>query len=1364
MKKRILSLLLCVSMIVGLFSGLTVTVGATEVASGDCGENVTWALDEEGTLTISGTGAMADYLEGAPWYSYRTQIRRVIIEDGVTSIGYRAFSYCGALTEITIPDSVTSIGEGAFEGCRNLASVVIPDGVTSIGGDAFYNCKSIQSITIPDGVTSISYRAFYGCTALTEITIPDSVTSIGNYAFEDCTALTDVNYGGTQEQWNAITIGDGNQYLTGATIHVAEPEPTVVASGTCEDDLTWTLDDEGTLTISGTGAMTDFVARLDTPWYRNRSSIMSVVIEDGVTSIGKNAFGDCSCLASVVIPASVTSIGSVAFEACSALTEITIPASVTTIGSFAFNLTPATLSLSPENTAFSLADGVLFTADGTELVWYPCSKTDASYVVPDGVTMLRAGAFANVNLASITLSSSVRNLAVSTFYGSNAALTEINVAEDNTVFCSVDGVLFSKDKTVLAHYPQGKVGAYEIPSGVTRIFGYAFDHARQLTEVTIPASMATIGDNVFRFCTALTDVNYGGTQEQWNAITIGSGNQYLTGATIHVTEPTPGPSATEVADKAALNAALAAGTEEITLTADIDYNAALTIPEGVTLYLNGFNLYVTGLVLDGELAKNGGKLWANVSAIAMLTAQPTVADVTNIYAAQEILWASADFDGVRLTADIDEYGVKTVASVDGGYATTREAYMPSFTAAGGFPKNIGVPYSTFKIPAGKTLDLNGHTFKMYAASNRIEGTGSISNSATFGEGTIIAGGGKIVALFYFATGSAPNLHAACALAAEQPGVVTMFKQTSGALTYADPIPSGVSLAVLNSAVVSGSVVSATFLLANEADFTRAGIEYATTLQLACDVDAPTMTFCVPDGVTFDCNGHVLVCAGFSCAAANYVEDGGYVLVDGRVFDPNNVPVGATEVASGTCGENLTWTLDDEGVLTISGTGNMTNWTYSLAVPWSSYRTQIQRVIIEDGVTSIGGYAFSYCTALTEITIPASVTKIGDIAFSDCTALTEITIPDGVTSIGDSAFFNCTGLTSVTIPDGVTSIRDQAFVNCTALTEITIPDSVRSIGQHVFAGCTALMELNVSSGNTVYSSQDGVLYNRDKTALICCLVGKSGSFTVPDSVTSIRNSAFSRCTGLQSVTIPDSVTSIGNAAFYRCTALESVTIGDGVTSIGSIAFDGCTALTDVYYGGTEAQWNAIEIGSDNTALTAATIHFTEPAYVLGDVNGDGYVNTIDASLVVQFYVDAANHPLTSATQLLAADVDGNGHVNTIDAAYILRHFVGSCDETCPIQTVSEPEEPTPEEPEEPEEPEIPEEPEVPASDGYDWASFNWSDPYIDGVLIPSTMSQFNKLSNMQKLELEDVLGEEGYQSLVFWLRSEQQAIEFGDDVP
>jgi hypothetical protein len=229
-------------------------------------------------------------------------------------------------------------------------------------------------------------------------------------------------------------------------------------------------------------------------------------------------------------------------------------------------------------------------------------------------------------------------------------------------------------------------------------------------------------------------------------------------------------------------------------------------------------------------------------------------------------------------------------------------------------------------------------------------------------------------------------------------------------------------------------------------------------------------------------------------------------------------------------------------------------------------TDLTSVSIPVGVTSIGNVAFANCSSLTNVTIPDGVVSIGDNAFTFCTGLTSVTIPGSVTSIGHFAFDRCTGLTSMTIPDGVTNIETFAFANCSSLTSVTISGSVIIIQIGAFQDCTALTAFIVAESNTAYSSQDGILYNKNKTTLVKVPETKSGTLNnLPDTLTGIGNQAFWNCRSLVSITIPGSVTSIGVQAFSLCIALTSMTIPGSVTSIGDHAFAYCDGLTSVIFG-------------------------------------------------------------------------------------------------------------------------------------------------------------------------------------------------------
>ena len=249
-------------------------------------------------------------------------------------------------------------------------------------------------------------------------------------------------------------------------------------------------------------------------------------------------------------------------------------------------------------------------------------------------------------------------------------------------------------------------------------------------------------------------------------------------------------------------------------------------------------------------------------------------------------------------------------------------------------------------------------------------------------------------------------------------------------------------------------------------------------------------------------------------------------------------------------DNLTWKLYEDGTLTISGTGAMKDYDYD-SNPSPVYKnSDVKKVVIEDGVTSIGIRAFNACRNLTNITIPDNVTSIGDFAFYYCENLTSVTIPNSVTSIGNSVFENCIALTNITIPDSITSIGDFAFRYCTSLTSIMIPDSVTSIGNAAFESCKGLTSITIPDSVTSIGN----------SAFFGC--STLTSITISNNITIIKSSTFLNCSSLTSITIPDSVTSIGDFAFYKCSSLASITIPDSVTSIGDDAFSNCESLTAI----------------------------------------------------------------------------------------------------------------------------------------------------------------------------------------------------------
>lgn len=306
-------------------------------ASGQCGKNVYWIREEDGKLTIYGTGKMYDYEFGdSPFRGWSGMT--IEIEDGVTSIGDFCFAsfanirsisiantvesigdhafFEAGLTFITVPNSVRSIGLGAFSSCRNLQSAELPDNLDTVTFSLFSGCSSLKSIAIPSKTTQIRESAFNGCSALRSVRMPESVNYIGEGAFYLCDSLENIYYAGSELQFNSIYIAKKNQCFTETTKHYAVETMT----GRCGENVTYELTNDGIMTIKGMGAMYNYGSLNNAaPWYNCKDLIKKTIIEEGVSSIGEEAFSHAELLTEVRIPHSVITIGYCAFFDCNAI-------------------------------------------------------------------------------------------------------------------------------------------------------------------------------------------------------------------------------------------------------------------------------------------------------------------------------------------------------------------------------------------------------------------------------------------------------------------------------------------------------------------------------------------------------------------------------------------------------------------------------------------------------------------------------------------------------------------------------------------------------------------------------------------------------------------------------------------------------------------------------------------------------------------------------------------------------------------------------------------------------------------------------------------------------------------------------------
>ena len=398
----------------------------------------------------------------------------------------------------------------------------LPAGLEIIEQRAFYGSTSLQTATVPEGAREIGSEAF-AYSSLSKITLPSTLTYIAGDAFEGCASLTIYGYSGSYAESYANENGIAFVDITPAD---------VVAEGVWGDNITWTLDSDGVLTISGEGEMDDFDYYDDQAWLAYRDSIEHVTIGAGITRIGNYAFQYCENIVDVTIPDGISDIGYSAFQSCRNLSGIALPASLANIGFQAFNdcSSMAYINVDEDNPVYTSIDDILYNKSCSRLLKCPAGKS-GSVAIPEGVEVIDYSAFSGcLYITGITLPQSLVTIGDGAFYwcenpdftsiaipagvtqigfwafNSSRYLTAINVDADNPNYRSVEGVLYNKAGDTLLQYPSGKSDRFTVPHGVTRIGDGAFSECFELTELSLPDGLTEIGQNAFSNCFGLRNI------------------------------------------------------------------------------------------------------------------------------------------------------------------------------------------------------------------------------------------------------------------------------------------------------------------------------------------------------------------------------------------------------------------------------------------------------------------------------------------------------------------------------------------------------------------------------------------------------------------------------------------------------------------------------------------------------------------------------------------------------------------------------------------------------------------------------------------------------------------------------------------
>ena len=1189
-------------------------------------ENLVFSLnDDEKSYYVASIGTetdtniiIPDTYNGLPvteigWHAFEdcTSLESITIPVSITYMGGNAFAGCTALKDVYYRGEVEdwlkiifcvplsnpiSCGANLYFNGELVKEIEIPDTVTEIPEKSFYNCASLTSVTISNSVTSIGYAAFCNCTSLTSIEIPESVTSIGDSAFEGCTSIDTVLFSGNSQLTDVgddvfknCPITDATIPTTALTIPKGKLISIKITSGSQIEDWTFqgcttlkSVEISNSVTDIGYGTflgctslesieIPDFVTSIQGNTFSGCTSLISVEIPDSVISIDYSAFLNCISLENIDIPNSVVSIGDSAFKGCSSLTSFEIPESVQSISYSAFRGCTSLISIviadsitNIDNYSFygcPITDATIPTVaisaipkeklttvkiiGGTDIpsnAFADCTSL-TSIEIPDSVTSIGYSAFKGCSsLESIEIPDSVTSIGhwafnncdslISVIIGENSQLKSIGdyVFDgcNSFSYTMYDNALYLGNENnpyiLLIEAENTNIISCEMHKDSKRILDYAFYNCALLESVTFgdDNQMTSIGEWAFYGCASLKDVYYEGSVDEWLGISFGNApsNPTFNGANLYF----EGDLVTNLVIPNSVTSICAYAFHNCTSLTSIE------IPKGVTSIGNeAFYkcLSLTSINVDddnqdyqsinGNLYSKDGTKLIQYAIAKSDTSFVIPSSVTSI--GPFAFYYCSSLENVEIpegVADIGQYAFffcnsltsievpSSVMSIDDGAFYDCQLLESVTFAENSQLTNIGG--GAFQ----NCISLTSINFDARIEQwNAIE-KGSDWNSNT-GSYTIYCTDGEIAkdgTVTYYSVGLE------FALNADEQGYTVTDNGTCTDIDLIIPRQ-------YNGLPVTG--------IGNQA------LNFSSFESIK-----------IPDSVT-----------SIDFGAFAYCQSLKRVIIGKSVSS-----IG--DAAFGVCVslESIEVDADNQYFQTIDGNlyskDGKTLVMYAIGKKATSF-------VISNSVESIGNGSFACSKYLESIKIPDSVTSIGDHTFNSCKKLESVEIGNSVEIIGDYAFRACTSLASIEILDSVTSIGSSAFSSCDSLTSIEIPDSVTSIGSFAFSSCASLTSIEVDTNNQYYKSIDGNLYTKDGGTLIQYAVGKEvPSFTIPDAVVSIGDSAFAYCESLASIYIPSSVTSIGNYAFGYCTSLVSIDFEGTVEQWNAISKDNyCDSNTGSY---------------------------------------------------------------------------------------------------------------------------------------------------------------------------------------------------------